>query len=170
MPIDKLKISRQQNEKMKRSANKKTAFPAHTTSSYQQQFLPHSVVGLNMPPPPPSVLRARAAVWHIQQSLFPQQHVRGATELPGPPPPNYQMPNVFSNPSNDLPRCPACNALVNVPNNVSKFRCPYCSVQLDVSDDDGATEEEEVNEVFFYVDYAFVFVMLLVIYNLARQF
>jgi hypothetical protein len=147
MPIERLKISHQQNEKMKRSANKKTVFPAHTIPSHHQQFFSHSV-GVNMPPPPPSVLRARAAVWHIQQSLFPQQHVRGATELPGPPPPNYQMPNVFSNPSNDLPRCPACNALMNVPNNVSKFRCPYCSVQLDVSDDDGATEEE-VNEVFF---------------------
>jgi hypothetical protein len=149
MPIEKLKISRQQNEKMKRSANKKTVFPAHTTSSYQQQFLPHSVVGLNMPPPPPSVLRARAAVWHIQQSLFPQQYTRGATEIPVPPHPNYQMPGGFSNPSNDLSRCPACMALVNVPNNVSKLRCPYCFVQLDVSDDDGgATAEEEVNEVF----------------------
>ncbi|KAK2394699.1 protein FORGETTER [Trifolium repens] len=132
---------------MKRSANKKTAFPAHTTSSYQQQFLPHSVVGLNMPPPPPSVLRARAAVWHIQQSLFPQQYTRGATEIPVPPHPNYQMPGGFSNPSNDLSRCPACMALVNVPNNASKLRCPYCFVQLDVSDDDGATEEEEVNEL-----------------------
>ncbi|MCI44995.1 strawberry notch-like protein, partial [Trifolium medium] len=94
-----------------------------------------------LPPPPPSVLRARAAVWRLKQRLFPQQrHRKGAMNLPRHP--NHQMPDVFSTyPYNDRPRCPACMALVNIPNNLSNC-CPNCFVQLDVNDHG----EEEVNE------------------------
>ncbi|GAU25306.1 hypothetical protein TSUD_274130 [Trifolium subterraneum] len=94
-----------------------------------------------MPPPPPAVRRARAAVWRIQQSLFPPQHKTEDFSTD----PNYQMPDDFStDPSDDWTLCPTCMTLVKLPNNLSKFRCPNCSVQRDDSDD-GETEED-VNE------------------------
>ncbi|XP_045799653.1 protein FORGETTER 1-like isoform X4 [Trifolium pratense] len=128
---------------MKRPANKKTVFPAHSSSTfpYQQRLFNSQLP----PPPPPSVLRARAAVLRLQQKLFPrrQQHRKDATNLPSHP--NRQMPGVLStNPYDDRPRCPCCMALINIlPNNVSN-RCPNCCfVQLDVNDH----SEEEVNEL-----------------------
>ncbi|CAJ2659094.1 unnamed protein product [Trifolium pratense] len=141
MPKETTKFSRKLKEKMKTPANKKTVSSAHTSSSYQQ-LQSHSR-RLGMKTPPPAVLRARAAVWRIQQSLFPQQHKLGVTdsELPHP---KYEMPDDFStDQSDDWLRCPVCLAVVNVSNNRSKYRCPNCSVHLDDSDDG----EEDVNEL-----------------------